>query len=52
MTTLPDGWLSTELARIKDDVAKWSRGLRESYNSLPGVEKIPEPKKLTSTVKK
>lgn len=38
---LPDNWLAIELASIDADVAKWSDGLKESYNSLPGVKPIP-----------
>lgn len=39
--TLPDGWLAKELASIGAEVALWSDDLKESFNSLPGVDPIP-----------
>lgn len=39
--TLPDDWLEKELAAIGDEVALWPDGIKESYNSLPGVVPIP-----------
>ena len=38
---LPDDWLATELAAVRGEIAMWSNGLKESYNSLPGVTPIP-----------
>ena len=40
-TALPDDWLARELASVRDEIAFWSDGMKESFNSLPGVEPIP-----------
>lgn len=34
MDSLKSGWLSLELESVEADVAEWSEGIRDSFNSL------------------
>lgn len=49
MDALDTRWLATELENVNDDVAGWSDGLKESFDSLfpeelPDSEARQEPK--------